>query len=75
MRYIDKDAALEAINDAPQFQNPTITKFDVAMFLNSRPGIQEWLDQSKAAFHYKKGGEVDYIMLNGKLYRLMEVPQ
>ena len=37
MRYVDKDAALEAINDAPQFQNPTITKFDVAMFLNSRP--------------------------------------
>ena len=39
MRCIDKDAALEAINDAPQFQNPTITKFDVAMFLNSRPTV------------------------------------
>lgn len=37
MRYIDKDAALEAINDAPQFSNEKITKFDVAMFLNSRP--------------------------------------
>ena len=45
MRYIDKDAALEDINDAPQFSNEKITKFDVAMFLNSRPATQPPLEE------------------------------